>query len=248
MPSGPAIPKVGARPRKTGGARLGGLARAALVVVALSVPGGAAYAADDPKAAQRAAARDRELLRRAQSAQQEAEAARTAAEAERTKLQADLTAAQSQTKSVQGAVSKAQRRASELQQKLDAAEAERARLVTDKAALETQLAQSRKLAAELQSALDTTSATLVRREAALKDSEALGGERATRIATLEARNAKLHALVVEIVERWRGQGFWDAVKRREPFTREKSVEIENLLEDWRDRADAQRATATPAAR
>ncbi|MFN9389406.1 MAG: DNA repair protein, partial [Betaproteobacteria bacterium] len=66
-----------------------------------------------------------------------------------------------------------------------------------------------------------------------------GRENAAR-TDAEQKNVKLYVLSRELIERYRSQGFWDAVRRKEPFTGLKQVEVENLLEQYRDRADEAR--------
>lgn len=51
------------------------------------------------------------------------------------------------------------------------------------------------------------------------------------------RNAALYNLNAEVLERMDGRGFWSSVAEREPFTRLKRVELENLIEDYKYRAD-----------
>ena len=50
------------------------------------------------------------------------------------------------------------------------------------------------------------------------------------------RNVGLYQLNAEILDRMENRGFWSSVAEREPFTRLKRVELENLIEDYRYRA------------
>jgi len=50
------------------------------------------------------------------------------------------------------------------------------------------------------------------------------------------RNAGLYKLNTEILDRMEHRGFWSGVAEREPFTRLKRVELENLIDDYRYRA------------
>jgi chromosome segregation ATPase len=51
------------------------------------------------------------------------------------------------------------------------------------------------------------------------------------------RNAGLYNLNVEVLDRMASRGFWSAVGEREPFTKVKRVQLENLIDDYKYRAD-----------
>jgi DNA repair exonuclease SbcCD ATPase subunit len=51
------------------------------------------------------------------------------------------------------------------------------------------------------------------------------------------RNAGLYNLNTEVLDRMANRGFWSAVGEREPFTKLKRVELENLIDDYKYRAD-----------
>ncbi len=51
------------------------------------------------------------------------------------------------------------------------------------------------------------------------------------------RNAGLYNLNSEALDRMASRGFWSAVGEREPFTKLKRVELENLIDDYKYRAD-----------
>ncbi|HEY4366971.1 MAG TPA: hypothetical protein VGN07_07015 [Steroidobacteraceae bacterium] len=51
------------------------------------------------------------------------------------------------------------------------------------------------------------------------------------------RSAGLYNLNTEILDRMEKHGFWSSVAEREPFTKIKRVELENLIDDYRYRAD-----------
>ena len=196
-------------------------------------------------AAGRQAAREREMLRRAQSAQKQAEEARAAVEAEKGKLADQLKDAESRAEKVAGSAARERRRADDLQRSI--AEVTRARdaLQADKDGLSSRLAAAEQQLRETQAELARTRRTLAEREDALAQAKAFGAtENAGRIDA-EEKNARLYALSRELIDRYRSQGFWDAVKRKEPFTGLKQVEVENLLEEYRDRADGARVMSAP---
>src|SRR5262245_5590892 len=51
------------------------------------------------------------------------------------------------------------------------------------------------------------------------------------------RNAGLYNLNVEVLDHMENRGFWSAVSGHEPFTKLKRTELENLIDDYRYRAD-----------
>lgn len=51
------------------------------------------------------------------------------------------------------------------------------------------------------------------------------------------RNAGLYNLNAEVLERMENRGFWSSLTEREPFTKLKRVELENLIDDYKYRAD-----------
>jgi chromosome segregation ATPase len=54
------------------------------------------------------------------------------------------------------------------------------------------------------------------------------------------RNAKLYQLNSEILDRMENRGFWAAVAEHEPFTQIARTRLENLADDYRERAGEQR--------
>lgn len=65
------------------------------------------------------------------------------------------------------------------------------------------------------------------------------------------RNAAFYNLNTEVLDKMQNRGFWSALSEREPFTKLKRVELENLVEDYKYRAEElrlqeqQRASASP---
>jgi len=136
----------------------------------------------------------------------------------------------------------ARRRATELEteltalkQKLEAAEKERA-------ALSAQL----KTATGRGNELDTANAKL---EADGKRCTAALAQQTKLTDTCATRNARLYEIGGEILERYENKGVFSSLLAAEPFTGLKRVELENLVEDYRDKLDAQKEKAgAPAGR
>lgn len=72
--------------------------------------------------------------------------------------------------------------------------------------------------------------------------------RETELKTCVVNNGTLYQLNDEILTRMEGQGFWTAVGRAEPFTRLKRVQLENLADEYRGRAQDANVAAPPDAK
>lgn len=223
--------------------------RAATAAWALS---GALLLAGVPGLAQdkKAEAREREALRRAQAAQ--AELKRVQLERDELAKAKEALAGQAErlgraAAAARTAAAKERERGAALEKELETARRE---LDAQRKQVETLAAQSKQLGERLaaaQVALAEGEArerglgeTVAARDAALRSLETrlAAGER--RFEICEAHNAKLHGLGVELLEHYAGLGFGEALRRAEPFTRLRSVQLENLLQDYRDRLDAER--------
>jgi chromosome segregation ATPase len=214
------------------------IVRSALAVVLLALLCGPLLAQQPPP--DRQASRERELLRRAQAGQKQAEESLAALAAEKGKLAGQLQEVESKVSKFAGAASREKKRADDLERALREAVGTRDVLQKERDGLSTRLAgvegQVRETAAELARA----KRALAEREAELTLSKELASREGAARAEAESKNAKLYALSRELMERYRSQGFWEAVRRKEPFMGLKQVEVENLLEQYRDRADEAR--------
>jgi hypothetical protein len=56
----------------------------------------------------------------------------------------------------------------------------------------------------------------------------------------QTHNGQLYAIGREMMQKYRDKSCQDALAQAEPFTGLKKVEVENLLETWRDQADRAR--------
>lgn len=192
------------------------------------------------------AARDQELIRRlrqqVQQSQQEveqakAQAAQAGAAAQAAK--ADIDKARSEADRVRGRVGAAERRAATVQAELDAVK-------EGKAAVEAELSKVNARLAETQAKLSETTKTLQTSEAngrSLKT--ALSAEESSR-QSCEKKNLTLYRYSVDLLTRYQNKGVWSALKQAEPFTGIKQVEIENIVEEYRDKLDAEKLPANTA--
>jgi len=115
-----------------------------------------------------------------------------------------------------------------LQQQVDAAQAEKAKAEADKTAAEKQLAEHAK-------ARDEQQAQAQRRH----------DEQVAQIADCSNKNERLVKLSAELLERWRTKSVSDVMRQHEPLLGLGDVEMFNLVQEYRDKADAERYTPPP---
>jgi len=199
--------------------RLTAMLTAALLLAATSV------AAADGKGD-----REREQLKRLQQSQRKLEQ-------EKSQLARDKSAVDSQLKEAQDKLDEAGRkaqgaagRAAVLDKELKAARAE-------KESLAGKLAEAEKKLAETGEALRKAEAAGRQLDAGLKQTS-------QSLAACEARNEKLHGYGTELLEKYEKKGCGEAMLQTEPFTQLKRVEIENFVEDYRDKLDDQKPDRT----
>lgn len=78
----------------------------------------------------------------------------------------------------------------------------------------------------------------------LRDTETERAQVKNQLATRERefktcvdRNAGLYLLNGEVLDKFENRGFWSSLTEREPFTKLKRVELQNLAEEYKYRAD-----------
>lgn len=155
---------------------------------------------------------------------------RSALQAENTKLKQELEQAKAQLQKT-GAATKT------LESRNRALEASAGRGTAASQQAEEQLERTRVQMQELVTKFRETAETLREVET---ERATLKGHFATKereFKTCVDRNAGLYNLNVEVLDRMENRGFWSNVAEREPFTRIKRVELENLIDDYKYRAD-----------
>lgn len=58
------------------------------------------------------------------------------------------------------------------------------------------------------------------------------------IQVCEKKNSELYLLSVKLMDKYQAKGVLDAIRQAEPFTQLEKVRIENLLQEYRDKADS----------
>lgn len=190
--------------------------RFALVLLAatLAFPVAAADKKGDPA---------KEQMRRMQQMQRKLEQEKAQLTQEKTELDGKL-------KDVEGKLdetrSQAARKTNRLEKELTTTRA-------DKESLTAKLADTEQRLAKLTEQQRAT-------EAERKRLDALAAQQKQSIATCEEHNAKLHGQGVALLEKYQSKRCFDAALQNEPFTGLKRVEIENFVEDSREKLDEQK--------
>jgi chromosome segregation ATPase len=156
---------------------------------------------------------------------------------ERSTLQAENTKLKQELEQLKSQLQKATASAKSLESRNRTLEASAGRGTSDSQLAEEQLERARAQLQELVTKFRETAETLRGVES---ERGTLKGELATKQRELKVcvdRNAAMYNLNVEVLDRMENRGFWANVAEREPFTKLKRVELENLIDDYRYRAD-----------
>jgi chromosome segregation ATPase len=166
---------------------------------------------------------------------------------ERTALQADNAKLKQQLADMQKERDALKAREQALGQRLRSTEAVTARAASTRESSEKELndlkGRSQELIAKFRETAQALRDVEVDRAAARQSLTAREGE----LKACVDRNAALYTLNTELVTRLESEGGWSRIARAEPFTRLKRIELENLADDYRTRAEDQRLAPAPAA-
>jgi hypothetical protein len=118
--------------------------------------------------------------------------------------------------------------------------------------LTDELQTSKTEAAELKRRLEEMTAkeqgTAQRLQVSEMDSRKLQGEiKLSRgeTSSCEAKNLALYGYGRDLLAKYERKGIWTSLKAAEPFTQLERVNIENVLEEYRDKLDADKLASTP---
>ena len=206
--------------------------RSILILVLAATAAAPAWAASE--------SRERQMLRRMQQQVQQLDQARAQAEQEK----ADALAAKEnlqreldKLKAVKGQLTSERLARKRVERELKALQAELE-------ASKTRIAETEAKLADSQVQQRATVHTLVQTESAKKQTETqLAGTRQD-LKLCQTHNGRLYGLGREMMQKYRDKSCQDALAQAEPFTGLKKVEVENVLETWRDQLDRERLGTT----
>ena len=138
------------------------------------------------------------------------------------------------------------RRVNELEAGLAAIRTERDAIRAQQSDTTQRLAQERATLAQARAQQAVQQTQLVGQQTQLA---ALGTQKDALSSQLDAavrNNLALHALGLELLSRYEGKGVLESLSAREPFLQIKRVELENLVQDYRDKLDRQRVIPAKA--
>jgi chromosome segregation ATPase len=191
------------------------------------------------KTAERAARRAQLQLQSLQQQVQDAQAAQSRADADKAAAERKLAAQAQEIPRVQAA---AQHAAAALK----ASEAARAELQARLAALEKQAAeQKRSDDAAHADKLAEVQEKLAYREAQQRLLQTRFDNELEQVFACTDKNQKLIELSAELLDRYRRKGLAEIASQRDPVLGLGQVQVFNLVQDYRERAEAQRLTPTP---
>lgn len=199
----------------------------------------------------RSADREQERARRMQQRMQQMQ---KTWEDEKRALEAKLKAAEERAKAAAGSGKGTNTQIARLKKELKTERDRNAELARDVAerAREQQnaaarLAETERTLTEAQRALNEAGLRLRGNEEQMKVLASESRTRETAIAArdqeikaCEAKNAQLYTYGNELLEKYRKQGPFDRLLRTEPVFQLKQVQVENLIEEYRDKLDAQK--------
>ena len=192
-----------------------------LLLALLALPANAETKKPDPQ---------REQIRRLQQVQRKTEQEKATLQLEKSAVEEQLKAS---TEKAQDLEKSAQRSASVAKQKT----AQITTLEEQIAELKARLAESEKHVAQGAESQQKSLAEISRLQIQL-------GKLNKDLAASEAKNLQLYKYSVELMDQYKNKGVWSGVAQMEPFTGLKRVEIENLLDEYRDKLDAQKVEST----
>jgi chromosome segregation ATPase len=214
------------------------MVRSTLVALGLALAAQCAFAEQTP--AEKAARRAQLQLQNLQQQLQEAQAAKSKVESDKAAVDQQLGEQTKQSEQLKASIAK-------LEARLRASEKAREELTANVKSLEKQLADE-KLSHEqalAQKARELAQYTKLRDEQQAQ-LQRKHDDQVALVADCTGKNDKLLHLNVELLKRYRDKSVADVIKQRDPVLGMGDVEMFNFVQDYRDKADAERFTP-PAA-
>lgn len=215
-------------------ARLAAVLVSLVMVFGLAVP--TAFAADKDKKA----SREREALRRVQQQLQVLQQEKSDLAQRETALAAELVTAKERAAALSSTIEKAESRSRSSDSESARVRRDLAIALADRDAARARLNEAEAKIAALNSSQTQTAQQLKTSQLAADQLKREGEKKEQGIQSCESKNRKLYELNAELLDRFNNKTALDAFLQAEPFTQLKKVEIENLLQEYRDKIDAER--------
>jgi hypothetical protein len=192
-------------------------------------------------AQQQQQSREREALRRAQAATQKAEQEKAQLQEQNAKLEKDrkdIAAKLKTSEQLKVKLSAAQKRETEQARELEQVRQEVSAAETKITDLEGKVKTLTNQVVESQEQNRRVAAQAKAYEESLGQQREIIGRQSQSLQLLDEKNLKLYQLNVELLNKYNKKSAWDAMMQREPFTQIKDVQIQSLLQEYRDKNDA----------
>ena len=206
-------------------------ALAAIIAVCVGLAMSSAVAGD------RNGSKEREAAHRMQIMQMQFSEEKAALEKDKNDLTQKVDDLTKQAESTKQGADQAERKRAALAKELTAAKTELTAAKAEVTSLQEKLHQLKTAHAGL-IALNKQDLEKYQKQIALAQNAV--AQRGQALGTCEQKNAKLYQLNREILTRYRDKGVLDAITQADPLTGIQSVRMENILEEYRDKLDAQR--------
>lgn len=184
--------------------------------------------------------RERELLKRAQSALQRSEQDKAKLQDEKAKLEqdkADLSGKLKSTERTKRELAAARKKEAEQQKTLDEVRQQFDASKAKVAQLEGQLKERIAALHESDEHGRQLAGHVKELDQKLAEQREIISRQTQIVQACDERNAKLVGVTDELLAKYHEKGFWDALAQREPFTGIKEVQIQNLLQGYREKVD-----------
>ncbi|MFA5240793.1 MAG: hypothetical protein WC029_02830 [Sulfuricella sp.] len=179
--------------------------------------------------------KDRQALRRVQVQLNEVRQQKSSLEQEKSVLAGQVEEMKKKSLGLESGAARANARLTTLDKKMEGMNKDKDELSDKLQKSASELQEMTKKQAEAMQTLQRKDQEIVRLETAVS--------RQTRqVEACETKNTRLHQLNVELMDKYQSKGIFGALLQAEPFTQMKSVEAENLLQDYRDRRDEEKFT------
>jgi chromosome segregation ATPase len=195
--------------------------------------------------AENKASREREALRRAQMQLQQIHGQVSTLAQEKAVLGKELEQSRKQAKTAQGKLRKAERGFADEKARGEQLAKEMEALKQDLASTRSRLTDTEGKLAETTKTLSQTQQNLARTEADKRGLEGVKLRQEKEISACEGKNLKLYQTGRELMTRFEQKTCGEILAQKEPFTGLKRVEVENLLEEYRDKLDEQKLIKPP---
>jgi chromosome segregation ATPase len=166
--------------------------------------------------------------------------------AERTSMEAELTRTKKELEDTRKQRDELKSAQQAMEQRARSTAAALAQSSSQRASSEQELSDARAKMQELVAKFRETLQTLREVESQSTTARGVLATRDQELKTCVERNQALYKLDDEVLTHWEHESAWSGAARAEPFTKIKRVQLENLVDDYKARADDQRVNPASA--